>query len=106
MGSKIDYKNIVKKLSPYNIKKGILYFKHYGAREFWIKLTERFQKDDIDYNRWFANHRPTDEDLDRERRKVFGCAPVISILVPVYNTPELFLKQMMYGVDYFAAGAA
>ena len=98
MGSKIDYKNIVKKLSPYNIKKGILYFKHYGAREFWIKLTERFQKDDIDYNRWFANHRPTDEELDRQRRKVFGCAPVISILVPVYNTPELFLKQMIQSV--------
>ena len=63
MDSKIDYINIVKKLSPYNVKKGILYLKHYGVKEFWIKLTERFQKDDIDYNEWFANHCPTEEEI-------------------------------------------
>ena len=98
MDSKIDYINIVKKLSPYNVKKGILYLKHYGVKEFWIKLTERFQKDDIDYNEWFANHCPTEEEIAEQRKRVFAYAPKISILVPVYNTPAVFLKQMIQSV--------
>ena len=98
MDSKIDYINIVKKLSPYNEKKGILYLKHYGVKEFWIKLTERFQKDDIDYNEWFANHCPTEEEIAEQRKRVFAYAPKISILVPVYNTPAVFLIQMIQSV--------
>lgn len=98
MDSKIDYINIVKKLSPYNVKKGILYLKHYGVKEFWIKLTERFQKDDIDYNEWFSNHCPTEEEIAEQRKRVFAYAPKISILVPVYNTPAVFLKQMIQSV--------
>ena len=43
MSNKLDYINMIKKVSPYNVKKGILYLRHYGARGFWIKLTERFQ---------------------------------------------------------------
>lgn len=31
---KIEWGRIVKKLSPYTIKKGFLYFKHYGPKEF------------------------------------------------------------------------
>ena len=98
MKQKIDYIEIVKKVSPYNIKKGMLYLKHYGAKGFWIKLTERFQKDDIDYNEWYMNHCPTAEDLERQRQKKFSFSPRISILVPVYNTPEVFLKQMIQSV--------
>ena len=46
---KIDWLKIAKRLSPYNIKKGLLYMKHFGPKEFWIRLTERFQADDVDY---------------------------------------------------------
>ena len=50
---KIDWLKIVKRLSPYNIKKGLLYMKHVGPKEFWIRLTERFQADDVDYEEWY-----------------------------------------------------
>ena len=53
MSNKLDYINMIKKVSPYNVKKGIFYLRHYGARGFWIKLTERFQKSDIDYKEWY-----------------------------------------------------
>ncbi len=98
MNRKIDYLNMVKKVSPYNIKKGILYLKHYGPKEFFVKLTERFQKESVDYQEWFANHQPTVEELKRQRGKVFSYAPKISILVPVYNTPETFLKELIRSV--------
>ncbi len=95
---KIDWLKIVKRLSPYNIKKGLLYVKHFGPREFWIRLTERFQADDVDYEEWYKNHKPTMEELQRQREMQFEYEPLISILVPVYNTPEEFLKQMIQSV--------
>ncbi len=95
---KIDWLKIVKRLSPYNIKKGLLYMKHFGPKEFWIRLTERFQADDVDYEEWYKNHKPTMEELQRQREAKFDYEPMISILVPVYNTPEEFLKQMIQSV--------
>ena len=95
---KIDWLKIAKRLSPYNIKKGLLYMKHFGPKEFWIRLTERFQADDVDYEEWYKNHKPTMEELQRQRNTEFEYEPLISILVPVYNTPEEFLKQMIQSV--------
>ena len=95
---KIKWTKIIKKLSPYNIKKGFLYLKHFGPKEFWIRLTERFQADDVDYEEWYRNHRATAEELEKQRERLFSYAPLISILVPVYNTPEEFLKQMIQSV--------
>lgn len=98
MSNKLDYINMIKKVSPYNVKKGILYLRHYGTRGFWIKLTERFQKRDIDYKEWYENHKVSQEELEKQKKKVFVYAPKISILVPVYNTPQVFLKQMLQSV--------
>lgn len=98
MSNKLDYINMIKKVSPYNVKKGMLYLRHYGARGFWIKLTERFQKSDIDYKEWYENQKVSQEELEKQKKKVFVYAPKISILVPVYNTPQVFLKQMIQSV--------
>lgn len=95
---KIKWTKLIKKMSPYNIKKGILYLKHFGPKEFWIRLTERFQTDDVDYEEWYRNHRATGEELEKQRNARFPYSPLISILVPVYNTPEAFLKQMIQSV--------
>ena len=94
----IKWTKIIKKLSPYNIKKGLLYLKHFGPKEFWIRLTERFQTDDVDYEEWYRNHRPTKDELEQQRKEKFSYEPLISILVPVYRTPEEFLMQMIQSV--------
>ena len=98
MSNGLDYINIIKKVSPYNLKKGILYLRHYGPKGFWIKLTERFQKTDIDYKEWLQEHKPSEKELEKQKNQVFAYAPKISVLVPVYNTPEEFLKQMIQSV--------
>ena len=99
MNNKIDYVNLMKKVSPYNIKKGILYLRHYGPKGFWIKLTERFQKSEIDYKEWLEKNMPARQELARQEKHKFKYAPKISILVPVYNTPETFLRQMIESVQ-------
>ena len=43
-GGKIQWSKMLKKLSPYTIQKGFRYLKHYGPKEFWIRLHERFNR--------------------------------------------------------------
>ena len=88
----------IKKIKPYNIKKGLLYLKHYGFKEFWVRLCERMEPEEIPYGPWFESKRPTEQELEQQRKKKFQYEPVISIAVPVYKTPIPFLKQMVDSV--------
>lgn len=46
---KIQWDRFVKKLSPYTVQKGLRYLKHYGLKEFWIRLHERFEPEEVPY---------------------------------------------------------
>lgn len=96
---KIKWTKVLKKVSPYSIKKGILYLRHYGPKEFWVKLTERFQADDVDYEQWYENHKALPEELEKQKNEKWKRKPLISIVVPVYNTPQVFLRQMIESVQ-------
>lgn len=89
---------MLRKITPYRIKKGILYLKHYGAKEFCIRLKERLWAETMDYKTWYEAHKPTEEQLEKQRDKSFSFQPLISIVVPVYNTPEEYLRQMLVSV--------
>ena len=43
----------------------------------------------------YKSDRPTQKQLRRERRAALEKAPLISILVPLYNTPERYLREMI-----------
>ena len=43
-GGKIQWTKMFRKLSPYTIRKGFRYMKHYGLKEFWIRLHERLNR--------------------------------------------------------------
>lgn len=47
---------------------------------------------------------PTEEERARQSLTVFEYAPLISILVPLYNTPEKFLRDMIESVMYQTYG--
>ena len=89
---------MVKKLSPYTVQKGLRYLKHYGPKEFWVRLHERFEPEEIPYGPWYEAYIPTEEILRKQSRKKFAYAPRISIVVPAYRTPEVFLRQMIESV--------
>ena len=96
---RIQWSRFFKKLSPYMIQKGLLYMKHYGPREFWIRLHERFEPEEIPYGPWYAAYVPDQTVLDKQRKKRFAYAPLISVVVPAYRTPELFLRQMIDSLE-------
>ena len=92
---RIEWGRLIKKLSPYTIQKGFRYLKHYGPKEFWIRLHERFEPEEVPYGPWFEQYRPTPEELEKQKNRTWQYEPKISIVVPAYRTPELFLRQMI-----------
>ncbi len=63
-----------------------------------IKFIEkRNEPVDRKYRDDFRRYLPTEEELDRQRRKenTFSYRPLISIVVPAYRTPEPFLRELI-----------
>lgn len=52
-------------------------------------------EEDYDYNEWFRTTRATEEELKAQRNTVFPVNPKFSIVIPVYRTPEKFLRRML-----------
>ena len=96
---KIEWKRMMTKLSPYTIQKGWRYMKHYGIKGFWIRLHERFEPEEVPYGPWYEAYIPTEEELEAQRKKKWSYAPKISIAVPAYKTPELFLRQLIQSLQ-------
>lgn len=94
-GGKIQWTKMFRKLSPYTIRKGFRYMKHYGPKEFWIRLHERFEPEEVPYGPWYRAYIPTEETLEIQRKQKFDYSPLISIAVPAYQTPVEFLRQMI-----------
>ena len=46
----------------------------------------------------YKSDLPTKKELRAQRRRVFLHRPLISILVPVYNTPERYLREMILSI--------
>lgn len=94
----IEWGRLLGKLSPYSLKKGLLYMKHYGPKEFWIRLHERFEPEEVPYGPWYENYRPDEAELEKQRKAKFTSSPKISIAVPAYRTPMKYLKEMVDSV--------
>jgi len=80
------------------ITKGPLEFKKksVGVQEREIKINEVNQQ----YQIWLQKHSPTEEELERQRKrqKRFKYRPKISIITPVYNTEEKWLRACIESV--------
>lgn len=80
------------------IKKGIQFYKRYGIRGGIATLTGQGQIKDKDYAAWYEKNKVSEEELTKQRNKEFPYMPLFSILVPVYNTPIPYLREMLDSV--------
>lgn len=97
----------LKKLKLYNIQKGLRYLKHFGLKEFLVRLSERMEPEEVPYGPWYEEHRAKPEELERQRKQSLTwenfsggeeSACVFSIAVPVFRTPAKFLCEMIESV--------
>ncbi len=47
------------------------------------------------YQQWIQENEPTQEEIEQQRKTKFEIQPKISILVPMYNTPYKFFKELV-----------
>jgi GT2 family glycosyltransferase len=86
-----------------NIKNQILFF--YEKYGLWATIKKciirLFSKDSFVerskryYNYWLKENVPTEEELEKQRNTKFEKEPKISIVVPMYNTPEEYFKDII-----------
>ena len=86
-------------ITPYKVIKGIKYWKHFGTREFFRRLADRLEPEEVPYMPWLEQHRAKPEELKKQRNKKWKETPLISIVVPAYHTPERFLTQLLDSVQ-------
>ena len=84
------------------IKKTIIYIWKYGWNKLpgkaWRKIKRIFKADIAKYNQWVKENALSEEELQRQREFPFAYLPLVSIVVPVYNTPLLYLNELIQSV--------
>ena len=80
------------------ISRTLKYIQVNGLRRFLERAYEKtFNKnsDAVIYGDWLRKHTPTMEELQAQRHKRFDYRPKFSIVVPLYKTPEVYLKALV-----------
>lgn len=81
-------------------KRGYHYVKSYGMSKLYLKVRERMDRNNLekDYQEWMISRRPAESEKGLQREHRFPRQPLISVAVPVYRTPEAFLREMIESV--------
>ena len=85
-------------ITPYKVKKGILYWKHFGTKEFMNRLMERMEPEEVPYGPWFSKHRADYETLARQKKMPILGGPLVSLIVPAWHTPPQYLTELIDSV--------
>ncbi len=70
-------------------------FQEGGIGGFFSYLKCEMEDTDSDYNIWFNMHRAGKKTLEKQRNTRFEYEPLISIVIPLYNTPLKYLKELI-----------
>lgn len=82
-----------------NIKKGMSYIRENGIDGIASRVRYKMQGPGLAYNGWYKEkHEAKEEELLSQRQTRFAYSPLISVLVPVYETPERYLREMIESV--------
>lgn len=89
---------LLRKITIKNLKKSAVYLRKYGYKGTFVHFMKQYQNNDKEYEEWYEDHRLRESEINMQTKHHFAYEPLISILVPVYNTPILFLKEMVESV--------
>lgn len=79
-------------------QKGTRYLKAHGPLELTRKIASKVKtrnKAAVIYQKWLPKHLPTKEELKRQRQEKFAWEPKFSVVVPLYKTPEKYLRALV-----------
>lgn len=65
------------------------------AKKIYFKIKGNKTPEQVKYEKWIKQNEPSKEELKKMRNTKFKIEPKISIIVPLYNTPEKFLDELV-----------
>ena len=72
--------------------------KEQKPKGFFHRLFHKEPEKTDDYEQWILKHRPDKKTLRKQKKTVFQKKPLISIVVPLYQTPEPYLRELIDSV--------
>lgn len=61
--------------------------------------TEKFNREEQEnYQKWIKNNEPDENELKRQRNEKFEINPKISIVIPLYRTPENYFNELVNSI--------
>ena len=91
-------KRLIKSINSENVKKGLAYLRKNGFVKFLKRVKEGPKGSGITYSEWFEQHKVSASQLEKQKETKFKYSPKVSIIVPTFNTPIQFLKEMIDSV--------
>lgn len=75
------------------------YYARNGFRATLLRVkTKLLKQPENNYNQWRKQYLPTAEELEAQRQTKFEQGPKFSIVIPLYKTPEKYLREMIDSV--------
>ena len=68
------------------------------VKNIYNKYFARNSEEEI-YLKWIKNNEPSKKELEQQKNEKFKIKPKISIVVPVYNTPEKFFEELVQSLQ-------
>ena len=72
--------------------------KEQKPKGFFYRLFHKEPEKTDDYEQWILKHRPDKKTLRKQKKTVFQKKPLISIVIPLYQTPEPYLRELIDSV--------
>lgn len=65
------------------------------AKKIYMQFFKKYTPEQLIYRKWIKQNEPSIIELERQKREKFKINPQISIVVPLYNTPEIFFDELV-----------
>lgn len=69
------------------------------AKKVYARIFGEYTEEEKIYKKWIDKNEPNKEDLAKQKNTKFDINPKISIVVPVYNTPENFFAELVQSLQ-------
>lgn len=69
-----------------------------GIRGFVEYIQEETRNEEERYMAWLRKHQASRQELRRQKRTKFPYEPLISIVIPLYNTPQEYLRELLESI--------
>lgn len=82
------------------VRVSMQFLKEHGIRALLRKSIGKIRgiDSDYEYGEWYEKTKPSMEELRAQRREVFKYSPLFSLVIPVYMTPDYFLRELIESI--------